>query len=33
MIEKEGNKYITSEVGLKSGISSRQRGCAGTLKI
>jgi hypothetical protein len=33
MIEKEGNKYITSEVGWKSGISSRQRGCTGTLKL
>jgi hypothetical protein len=33
MIEKEGNKYITSEVGWKSGISSRQRGCTGTLKM
>jgi hypothetical protein len=35
MVEKEGekNKYITSEIGWKSGISSRQRGCTGTLKM
>jgi hypothetical protein len=34
MIKKEKiNKYITSEIGWKSGISSRQRECTGTLKV
>jgi hypothetical protein len=34
MVEEEGeNKYITSEIGWKSGISSRQRECTGTLKV
>jgi hypothetical protein len=34
MVGKEGkNKYNTSEIGWKSGISSRQRGCTGTLKM
>jgi hypothetical protein len=33
MVEKEEkNKYITSEIGWKLSISSRQRECTGTLK-
>jgi hypothetical protein len=40
LISKEGhnwkggkNKYVTSEIGWKSGISSRQRECTGILKV
>jgi hypothetical protein len=34
MVEGEGkNKYITFEIGWKSGISSRQIECTGTLKV
>jgi hypothetical protein len=33
MLEKRENKYITSEIGWKSGISSRQRECTGSLKM
>jgi hypothetical protein len=31
-VRKE-DEHITSDVGWKSGISSRKRGCAGTLRI
>jgi hypothetical protein len=33
MLEKRENKYITSEIGWKSGINSRQRECTGSLKM
>jgi hypothetical protein len=36
MIKKDarkGDEHITSEVGWKSGINSRQRGCTGMLKM
>jgi hypothetical protein len=33
VVEKRENKYITSEVGWKSGISSRQKECTGSLKV
>jgi hypothetical protein len=33
MIKKGKNKYITSEVGWKSGISSKQKECTGSLKV
>jgi hypothetical protein len=32
-LKKGGNEYITSEIGWKSGIISRQRECTGTLKV
>jgi hypothetical protein len=31
--ERRGDEHITSEVGWKLGISSRQRGCTGMLKM
>jgi hypothetical protein len=34
MIDKEEkNEYITSEIGWKSSISSRQKECTGSLKV
>jgi hypothetical protein len=30
---RKKNEHITSEVGWKSGINSRQKGCTGLLKI
>jgi hypothetical protein len=31
--QKKKDKYVTSEAGWKSGISSRQKECTGSLKI
>jgi hypothetical protein len=30
---RKGDEHITSKVGWRSGINSRQRGCTGTLKM